>query len=402
MRAVAALGMVTGVLLTGSRSALLALAFLLFGSLFFRRTRKHAIVALAVALLVTAALVAINPQAAWFQRSLGAFSTVFASPPRINMLNASERIGDSAYWARLGVDVRPLGQGSTNEPSEWVITRTEAVDWSRVQQTVELEPGVFTLSVEFLAGDGTTPGWLGWTDADGTVSEIRAWSSGGEVMAMGRGRIQVIDSGLLPAAEGSGESWQRMFVTFEVKGNRVLRLGLGPGPAIYGGVPSASISLRAPQLEVGSIASPYEATQGVGSATALAARYEALARIPLWEFAVRSWLERPLIGWGYGSFSGLSQKALDLPTGASHPHNIVLASAFDGGILGVAALVLVILAFYNGTGRILKMIVTALLLANLVDATILSPMVLAPLAVLAAIDARGYVSSGEGNGDRSN
>ncbi|HRP46384.1 MAG TPA: hypothetical protein PLT07_02435, partial [Trueperaceae bacterium] len=92
----------------------------------------------------------------------------------------------------------------------------------------------------------------------------------------------------------------------------------------------------------------------------------------------------------------------DLSTGASHPHNIVLASAFDGGILGVIALVLVMVAFYIGTGRTVKLIVTALLLANLVDATVLSPMVLAPLAVLAAIDAKGYVSIGEDYEERFN
>ena len=402
MRSVAALGMVTGVVFTGSRSALLALAFLLLVSLFFRRTRIHAVLALAASLAATVALVVINPQAAWFQRGLGAFSSVLTSSPRVNMLNASERIGDPAYWARLNVNVMPLGPASTAQLSEWVITRTEAVDWSRVQQTVELGPGVFTLSAEFLAGDDTTPGWLGWTDAGGTVSEIRAWSSGGEVMAIGQGRIHVIDAGLVAGPGGSGGSWPRLFVAFEVTGDGVLTWGLGPGPAIYGGAPFASMSLRAPQLEVGSIASPYEATHGVGSTTALAARYEALARIPLWQFAFRSWLERPLIGWGYGTFSELSQKALDLSTGASHPHNIVLASAFDGGILGVIALVLVMVAFYTGTGRTVKLIVTALLLANLVDATVLSPMVLAPLAVLAAIDAKGYVSIGEDYEERFN
>jgi O-antigen ligase/tetratricopeptide (TPR) repeat protein len=65
-------------------------------------------------------------------------------------------------------------------------------------------------------------------------------------------------------------------------------------------------------------------------------------RTETWSSALGIWLDRPLTGWGPGSFSAVFRFAQDLPTfpdPGGHTHNVVVQVLLESGLIGFAALV---------------------------------------------------------------
>ena len=60
---------------------------------------------------------------------------------------------------------------------------------------------------------------------------------------------------------------------------------------------------------------------------------EGASRWEFWPAAVRFWLDAPLIGNGFASFSTLFHKGLELR--GAHPHNVVLQIAAELGLVGL-------------------------------------------------------------------
>src|SRR5690606_16578638 len=135
--------------------------------------------------------------------------------------------------------------------------------------------------------------------------------------------------------------WVRLVTTFRVETHGRVDVAVGFSPDLASSVPGATVLLRHPQLEVGDVATQYETsvppTEGVG---------EAVARLTHWQSAWSGIREAPIVGRGTGSFRAYYQSHAsaydarhDPP---DHPHNQFLTSAFEGGLLGVLALMLLV------------------------------------------------------------
>jgi O-antigen ligase len=64
-----------------------------------------------------------------------------------------------------------------------------------------------------------------------------------------------------------------------------------------------------------------------------------------WSSALGAWLERPLIGWGPGSFAAVFNFRQDLPTfpdPGGHAHNVIVQVLLEAGVVGLVALLVAI------------------------------------------------------------
>ena len=80
------------------------------------------------------------------------------------------------------------------------------------------------------------------------------------------------------------------------------------------------------------------------------------ARVPIYLHSLNMWLEKPFLGWGYGSFEvayitsyseALSQ-GLALPGSAEnlkHPHNELIYWGIEGGLIALAGIALLVIGF---------------------------------------------------------
>ncbi|MDX2320314.1 MAG: Wzy polymerase domain-containing protein [Moritella sp.] len=80
------------------------------------------------------------------------------------------------------------------------------------------------------------------------------------------------------------------------------------------------------------------------------------ARVPIYLHSLAMWLEKPLLGWGYGSFevaylhsySQALNQGLALPgspENLDHPHNELLYWAIEGGLVALAGIALLVIGF---------------------------------------------------------
>ena len=77
-------------------------------------------------------------------------------------------------------------------------------------------------------------------------------------------------------------------------------------------------------------------------------------RTETWSSALGIWLERPLTGWGPGSFPAVFRFRQELPTfpdPGGHAHNLVFQVLLESGLLGLTALVVAGVALAIGIGR---------------------------------------------------
>lgn len=80
-------------------------------------------------------------------------------------------------------------------------------------------------------------------------------------------------------------------------------------------------------------------------------------RLVYYEYALEKFQERPLIGWGIGSWGALHQDSPEIAKGrgaffTSYPHNIILETALEEGLVGIGAL----LAFLTAVFLVLRKI----------------------------------------------
>jgi hypothetical protein len=369
--------------MTGSRSgALAALVGVVLLVPWGRWPRRRLVPLLAGAVLVAAALLVALPRPAWLDRLVGSWVPSSAGSASVNLLMASEDLDAVAVWTPLHVSVARLGD-AVAVPVEWRVVRTATASWSRPQQSVLLEAGRrYTLSAEF-RGVGTPgqPGWLGWGQDETGTHELTVWwdEDGAHGAVLGR----LVD--LEVAATPVGGGWTRLSASFAVSGDQPLRIGLGPNPDLSTATEGAAVDARALQLELGAAATAYAPGPMPRASAADLARGEALARLPLWASAWSGILERPLAGWGYDAFGRYQERrdaGLEAP---AHPHNQVLATLFEGGLVGALAGVFLLLGLWRGRSRPVRAVLGALLVANLFDATLLAVAVLFPTAFLAGV-----------------
>ena len=370
-------GALIGIVLTGSRSALLAFFVVLaLAALLDRRWRRTALISMlfGTALLVTVSV--MLPAATWAQRLLSPiYVVVGAERSAKNILVWTEDLSDRTQWNALGVTtVRRSAHGW--EPAIWSVERVEPVAWARPQQAAEVARGeTYTLSAAFRAADGAPPGFIGWTDRPGVrVSfEVALTENGPEVL-----RAIGLDA-VTARASAVADGWRRLEFTFSVPGTGSTALGLGVSPGLASERVGDTVEVSELQLERGGAATSYapaiQRTTGVG---------EAAARGRILKVAWQGVLDAPVFGHGRQSFAEyyLSKGGAGLPP--NHAHNAFLQVLFTSGVVGLIAFVGVLGLMFSSVGRLQQALIVGVGVANLFDSTLTSGLVLYSLAFAAA------------------
>jgi len=368
---------VLALVLTGSRSGLLGLAVTAALLVATQRRPRLALALMATAAIIVASVAILAVGSPWAQRIVGPLTGPLSDPRAVNLLVASEGISNTAAWAHAGVAGLATSARRGPVPAVHRIERNRSIDWARPQQLVELDPGgTYTMAAEFRdAGDGE-PGFLGWAEhPDGSV-EIRV-SLAPDAARVRRvaGFIDVNARAILLE-----DGWSRLEATVTLDRSSPVDLAFGPSPDLASSTPGASTEIRALQFEAGASASTYVPTTRIRVGAG-----EALARLTIWRTAFDGIRARPWMGWGYGAFPeyvvnhGDDRASTPLPT---HPHNQILSTAFDGGLVGLLGLGFLVTALLwrsRGWGRASLL---GLLFANLFDSTLLIAAVLLPAAFL--------------------
>lgn len=365
-------------LLTGSRSAIVGLLVgLAVAFVIDQRARVRIALVTTGMTVVLLVITLLLPTSPWAQRVLGPFANDFARAQEVNLIVASEALANPSAWNPGGVQVRTSAASERGAPAEHTMERTTAADWARPQQLVRLEADAwYTISGEFSVSEQSAPGFLGWATTDTGVLELRvAVRDGAPLILSERGfrdtqaRVVTLDDG-----------WERLEVTARLDGRDAAALAFGPSPDLTSSAPGARAQVRALQVERGVSATAYEPTTRIRVGAG-----EALSRGPIWVAALEAVQERPISGWGrtpfasYFSTSGRASIGSDTPT---HAHNQVLATAFEGGALGVAALGLLVWGLVRACRGWPLAVMLGLFATNLFDATLLAGVILLPAAVL--------------------
>ncbi|MDQ3461344.1 MAG: undecaprenyl-phosphate galactose phosphotransferase WbaP [Deinococcota bacterium] len=371
-----------GILVTGSREAAIAWVVVAVALVFIgheRTRRAHLLEALLLALMLAIAA-GLGPALGWGRVGF----LVDLLPPaeqRPNLVQGSE-IAAGDWWDALGVAVKAatvdLG-GSTLTRFE--LRKTQAEEWLRLQQVIPIRAGLpYTLSAWIRASPGR-PGLQGWGQPlRGEPWFVAGALEGGSWRVHSRGPGRVLDAGVL-GVEGD---WRRVFVSFIYEGEAPLywSVGLAPDQRQGQGAPAAFAGF---QIEEGEAAGPYRpgpASRGLGLR---------VARLPYWEAAWVGFLERPLWGWGRDSFAAFFDRAWPergrLHHTPAHVHNLPLGMLFERGLVGLLGLGLFLGAMSQRAWRkrdwAFLAVLSALLIANLFDSTLLYGGVLYPLAAVA-------------------
>ncbi len=382
MYLVAALG---GVILTGSRSALVAYFVTLGGlALLDRRRRAKIAIALGVgaALVVGASLVL--PNSLWAQRILSPlYWAVGIERGSKNVLLWTEQLGDLRHWNSIGVDV--TGKlGKTSVPAVWTIDRTDPLSYARPQQVVEVQRGnTYTLSAdlrEYPDATSGNPGFIGWASRDDTrvVFEVALTTGGAQVVqAVGLDQASATATDL-------GDGWRRLAFTFAVGGEGNVSIGLGVSPGVGSENVGDKVDLRELQLEAGDHSTQYQPainrSTGVG---------EALVRQSIFAVAWGGIVNKPLYGHGATKLTEsfvANGFAGEPPT---HAHNLVLQILFSSGLLGLCALVGVLIALFSVAYAPQRALIIGVLVGNLFDVTFTAGVILYLLAFVVSFRGTG-------------
>lgn len=367
---------------TGSRSGVLAAVVAIGVLLPWRRWRwRRALPVAAIALAVGVLVLSLAPRPPWLDRIVGPWLPAAGATPAVaNLLLASEELDAVGFWAPLHVSVARVSEVGV-VPAEWRVERTHPASWSRPQQSVTLAAGQrYTLTAEFRGeGDSARPGLLAWGQDDTGTQQVSVSLGPDGVQGAAIGRIAELEATAVATTDG----WTRLTASFRVTGEGSLRVGVGPNPDLASEAPGARVDVRALQLEQGLEATAYAPGPVPLASAADRARGEALARLPLWSVAWSGFREHPVVGRGYGSFAGVASTEFADGALVPHPHNQALATAYEGGLLGIAAVASLLVGLWQRRSRALGAVLAALLVANLFDATLLAIVVLFPTALLA-------------------
>lgn len=375
-----------GILVSGSLEAAiawlgLAVATIALGPGVPRRSRAVEAAALAAAIVV-AGLVA--PLLGWSR--LGFLLPPDTGPAAARNLFAGTEVPAGGWWDDRWVDVTTSTVTlDGRELTAYEVDRHGEAGWQRLQQVVRLTPGTrYTLSAWIDASAEGVPGLQGWgerRDRQEAPLVLVASLRDGALSAHVDGPGRLVDARVV----ASDDAWRRVAVTFAVAaGGDPLAWFVGFAPDARDG-PGAAGRVAGLMLEQGTNVGPYRA----GPATsALSFGY---ARAPLWQAAWDGIRARPWFGHGRDAFGAWYQRSSPgierqeiVP---AHPHNLALLVLFEQGVLGLAALGLLLVALFGEAVRLrdlgLLAVAAAALFVNLFDATLVAGAVVYPLAAVA-------------------
>lgn len=384
-----------GVLLTGSRSALVGGAVtVLVSAVMNREWRGAALRTATVAIAAVALTSLLFPASPWAQRVLSpVYSALGLERPSKNLLVWTESLDDAKFWNQLGV-ASARASPARVAPTVWSVTRVEPIAWARPQQAVEVDRGVpHTLSAAFRHMGPTQPGFIGW--AGGGAGSAPDDASFEVALGAAAGPTAVtagLDSAVTDQTD-LADGWTRLRFSFVIAGEGSARLGVGVSPGIGSATLGDSVEVREVQLETGSAVTAYAPaiprTSGVG---------EALARIPIFRTAWRGITEAPLVGHGSGSFP--AYYATDGGAGPvpAHAHNAYLDALFASGVVGLLALLSLLAALLAAGGTVQAALLCGVCVANLFDSTLAGPVIylLAFVAPLRSLPVAAAPESGSG------
>ncbi|MEX2535994.1 MAG: undecaprenyl-phosphate galactose phosphotransferase WbaP [Trueperaceae bacterium] len=377
-----------GILLSGSREAALAWLLVVVILQLFEPLRTIRGRAVEIGVLASMLLFTVGVGTDYGFARLGFLLDLTPTSSSTNLLHGTE-LPNGDWWFAQGVELEPAPatvQGA--ELTGYRVTKTEPEGWRRLQQVVPLQPGeTYTLSAWIGATTpGARPGIQGWGDATEGGMVISAVLDGSVWSASATGLGTVLSSGV----EDAGSGWRRTWVTFRYDGPESLPwwLGLTPdqGTGIGGWANFAGF-----QLEASPSVGPYvpgSATQGLDLTA---------ARLPYWRSAVQAFLERPLLGRGTEPFpsyylnnGGNLGRYYAVP---NHTHSLPLQVLFERGIVGLAGLILLVVALARRAVATRDIAFLAGLLAvgiaNLFDYSLFHAGVMYPLAAVAGWRATG-------------
>jgi hypothetical protein len=301
-----------------------------------------------------------------------------------NLFASSEDLADGVWWApQVGVERFGADAGGA---AVHALRRPEGRWTDRIQQRVALTPGrPYTLSLEW-GGPPVDPdpvaAVVGWARVGDEAAEVVVrLPRSGDVTGRARGPIDLVElrSSTLEAG------WRRVEATLVARTAEPLALELGIAPRSDDGVdPAAATRLRRLQLELGAAATAYAPT-GPPDRTRLMAAAAVRSREALYAALLERVGERPWLGWGGGAYATV--RALEPGRAAlapEHEHSLPLWFALRYGVVGVVAWMALVVGMAGRSG-VGWAIVAAVMAANLVDLTFLSPAVYASTAALAGL-----------------
>lgn len=374
-RPVVVLGTLFALMLTGSRAAVagwfvaLAIAWALD-----RRWRTAAATGLGVGLIALILVSIAFPQKAWAQRILSpVYAALGVEAQSKNLLLWTEELSNLKHWNLIGVDVDRLAK-SPGRHSTWVISRTESIEWARPQQSVQLAPGVpYTLSAVFSGRSDLTPGFIGWAGGVGTSLSFEVGIAGGEALVLRRGGLDTSEARLTELENGL----RRLEFTFSLLGTQAKNVAVGISPSLGSVSQLDEVTVSELQLEVGPMATTYmpaiERSSGLG---------EAIARERIFAIAWKGISEAPFFGHGSEAFASYYSARESGEVIPRHAHNAFLQSAFTGGVFGLFGLICALCVLFAVASPLGRALLTGLTVANLVDSTLLTGVVLYPIAFL--------------------
>ncbi|HET8984269.1 MAG TPA: hypothetical protein VFN03_00795, partial [Trueperaceae bacterium] len=157
---------------------------------------------------------------------------------------------------------------------------------------------------------------------------------------------------------------------------------IGIAPDMRQRLPTEPVLVRAPMLRAGSASQQYSPTFPPDRA-ALRAASAVDTRLRVYGEAWSRFLERPLFGWGPDGFSLLRSDTRDATVrAAAHEHSLLLWAALRYGLVGVAAVLVLVLGLYRHAPQQVAAL-AGVMAASLFDLTFWSSGVVLSLALVA-------------------
>lgn len=380
-----------GVIISGSREAVLAWLVIALGLRFVaRRGTRGTRISEWILIGVMAVLVSGLSPLVGLGR-MGFLTDFTAGAEEANLFRGTE-VAAGDWWFPLGVSFRgEQVMVAGEERTAIAVAKNWSEPWSRLQQAVTLTPSeTYTLSAAIRSPTGVAPGFDGWgrESSDAVPVNLAATLEGDTLRTTSTGALTVLSSSMMSI----DDVWQRLFVTFRYDGESPLTwyVGVVPDRSNETGTTTRFAEL---QLTASYSLLPYRPGTAERGVTDLRT-----SRFPIWRDALEAISARPLLGWGPNGFplavSTLHPDETLLRPVAAHAHNSILTAWVERGVVGVIGLVgllaMLALRAIQQRDRAVAVVVAGVIVLNLFDATLLSAGVIYPLAAVFGWRAVGH------------